>query len=319
MNEAFSESAEFHQRPELDRNKPAKLFLYARDKQRWIQERVSEQQLPDAIDHLVDELERYITESFDSMPELIISSGDIHYTKDIQGYGSRHAIESGLLPLDGDAQLLGEHEVRGTLFGFHRGEARDLRAYVSVGDGVRHFMGGIYTPLLSAGVEKSSIHLTAYTVAEELETLTSYIDQQLPELDEHTQQLAHLFRDTLSDPQKSPTTKLHECSVFLAKIVQDPGIAPHTMDAFMEMTKLSLHLDEPQDIQTQLHRMVISQYPISAYKPQQGPTFFPGIEEIQLGMIGETAKKSLGLLFIDNEQAVQIPVEYITSIYRSAR
>jgi len=318
MNEAFSESAEHHQRPELDRSKPAKLFEYAREKQRWA-EQLSERQRIEAVDYLANELERYVTETFDSLPELTITTSDVHYTKAIHGQGSRHAIETGPLPLDGDAQLLGEHEMKGILFGFHRGDEHDLRAYVSMGDEPQYFMGGIYTPLLSVGVEKSSIHLTQYTVAEELEKLATYIDEQLVTSDEHLREPAHNFMDILRDTKKSPTKKLHEGSVFLTEITKDTLVMPRFVDALLEMAKLELQLDEPQDIQTQLHRVVISQSPISAYKPVPGQTSFSNIDTIQLGMIGETSNKSLGIFFINNEQAVQIPVQYITSIYRSVQ
>lgn len=319
MNEAFSESAEFHQRPELDRNEPAKLFLYAKEKQRWIQRHVSDHRLREEIDYLANELERYVSESFDTLPELTITSSDVYYTKEVSGQGTRHAIESGPLPLDTDAELFGEHTINGVLFGFHRGTDQDLRAYVSLGEGIYQYMGGIYTPLLSVGVEKSVIQLTEYTVAEELQTLTTYIDEQLPTLSDDSQKLTRHYRDTLDSRQKSSVTKLHEGSIFLTKLAQDPDVASNTMDALMEMAKLQLHLYDPQDIQTQMHRVVISHSPVSGYKQKTGPTFFPEVEGIQLGMIGETVKKSLGLFFIYNDQAVEIPVEYITNIYRSVR
>lgn len=318
MNEAFSESAEFHQRPELDRSKPARLFEYAREKQHWARQ-LSERQRIEAVDYLADELERYVTEAFDSLPELTITSSDVYYTKAIQGQGSRHSIETGTLPLDGDAQLLGEHKIKGTLFGFHRGDEHNLRAYVSVGDEIQYFMGGIYTPLLSVGVEGSSIHLTEYTIAEELEKLAAYVNEQVALSGEHLREPTDIFISIVHDPGRSPTKKLHDGSAYLTEISKDPAVVPHFVDALLEIAKLELHLDEPQDITTQLHRVVLSQSPISAYKPVPGPTFFSEVNDIQLGMIGETSSKSLGLFFINNEQAVQIPVQYITSIYRSVQ
>jgi hypothetical protein len=37
----------------------------------------------------------------------------------------------------------------------------------------------------------------------------------------------------------------------------------------------------------------------------------------QLDLIGESANKGLGLFFLNNDKAVQIPVQYITSIYKT--
>lgn len=319
MNEAFSESAEFHQRPELDRNKPAKLFLYARDKQVWFRERVSEHQLPDAIDHLVEELERYTTENFDSMPELTITSSDIYYTKNIEGFGSRRVVESALLPLQGDAELTGVHAIKGTLFGFHKGEQNDIRTYVAIGDGIRQFMGGIYTPLLSVGVEGSTIQLSEYETAEQLETLDTYITEQLEGADVGTQDAARSLIDILGEPRLPAVKKLHGGAAIIARIANTRDIAPQLVDALLERVRLTLDLAEPHEIHTTLHREIINTQSVAAYKAVTGPTKFERVEDMQLGLIGESADRGIGLLILHNEMAVQVPVQHVTHIFKAER
>lgn len=303
-------------RPELDRNRPARLFRYARDKQRWLQERVSEHQLPDAINHLVDELEQYATSAFDTMPEITIASPDVQYTRDISGSGTRRVIESGPLPFEGDAALFGEHALRATLFGFHQGDDTDLRIYASLNDGIRQFMGGIYTPLLSVGVEGSEIHLTEFGNAEQLEERGVYVQEQLPGYDEAVRALVTDILRTLNDSQTSAAKKLHNTSKNMAAIARNAETSQQFVDAMLDIIFLKLNLNLPHDIQASSHRVVITERPVPSYKAQRGPTQFTNIVP-QLGLIGETANRGLGLFFIKNESAVQIPVQYITNIHRS--
>ncbi len=310
------DSPEWMQRPELDENRPARLFTYARDKQRWLRGRVNEHQLPDAIDHLVDELEHFVTSNFDSLPELTITSQDIHYTRGIEGHGSRYAIESGALPFEGDAALFGEHALRATLFGFHQGTAHDVRVYASTGDKARHFMGGIYTPLLSIGVEDSEIRLAEFSTAEQLEERGAYIKEQLSAYDSSVGLSFRELLQKLNEPQVTNIRRLHNTSLTIAEIARHTETTPQFVDAVIDIIFLKLGLNVPHDIQTSSHRVVITERPVTSYKAQQGPTLFQGVIP-QLGLIGESANRGLGLFFMNNERAVQIPVQYITSMYRS--
>ncbi len=312
------DSPEWMHRPELDRTRPARLFTYAQMKQQWLKDRVHETQLPDAIDHLADELEQYVTGAFTSLPELTIVSQDVHYTREISGRGSRHSIESGPLPFEGDAALFGEHALRATLFGFHQGTDHDLRVYVSNDDEVRQFMGGIYTPLLSVGVEGSEIRLAEVSTAEQLDERGAYVREQLAEYGTVTSELVRELLKALNEPDLTAIRKLHNTSHVIAEIARHTETSQQFVDALIDIIFLKLGLNVPHDIQTSSHRVVITERPVTSYKAKQGPTHFTGVIP-QLGLIGETANRGLGLFFLKDESAVQIPVQYITSMYRSQK
>lgn len=303
---------EWSRKPELDVDHPAKLFLYAKKKQRWLRRIKSDRgQLAEEVDYLVDELERYVTHTFDSMPELDIISPDVHKTLDISGEGSHHRIENGPAPLKGDAALLGEHAIRATFYRFHRGDNQDLRVYVSSEQEERHFMGGIYVPLLSVGIDTSTITLSEYRHEEQLDSLTAFIIERLDEFDDKTASLVRDFVKKLKDNQAPAIQKLNNVSPILAAIAQYDTTPPQYIDALLDAVYLKLELDVPHDIQVSSHRVVLSDQLVAAYKSRSGPTIFRDVVP-QLGLIGETGNKGLGLFFMDDESAVQIPVQYIT-------
>jgi hypothetical protein len=311
------EPAERMQRPELDPQRPAKLFSYAAKKQQWIRERMSEHQIPDAIDYLAEELEAYATNVFmGGAPELAITSRDVYYTREINGQGSARLIEMSPLPLNGDAELYGEHTIQGRLYGFHRGEGNDIRTYVEIGDGVRQFMGGVYTPLLSVGVEGSEIRLAEYSTIEKLEELGEYINEQLKHYTSGSKMLVAELLRGLNEKKEVAVKRLHDSSPVIAGIARQEEVTPQFIEALMEIIKLKLKLDTPHDIQTTLYREVITEWPTASYKAQKGPVTFNDIVP-QLDLIGESANKGLGLFFLNNDKAVQIPVQYITSIYKT--
>src|SRR5690606_9735159 len=89
--------------PELEPNRPARLFTYAHDSEVWLRERLSKHLLPEAIDQLAHALVQYASRMVDIMPALAIVSADISHTQGITAQGSRRTIESAPLPLEGDA------------------------------------------------------------------------------------------------------------------------------------------------------------------------------------------------------------------------
>ena len=181
-----SGSGEWIKRPEYDHNNPAMVFDYARLKQRWINERVNEHQRAEAIEQLAEELEYHITESFDTLPELTITARDVSYTKNIEYHTDKITVELAPLPLEGDAEIFGEHALQGRLFGFHQGSEGDLRVYLSTGDAPRQLMGGIYTPLLSVSIDSAEIRLSEEDTTKQQYELKRYIAEQAQEYDQDT-------------------------------------------------------------------------------------------------------------------------------------
>jgi len=312
----FQDLPERVQRPELDQYSRSSIFMYAYNKQQWLRERVNEHQLPDAIDHLVNELEQYVTSNFETLPDVSVLSQDIQHTKEITGSGTYIVIENEALPFTGDASLFGEHSIAATFFGFHRGRDNDLRVYVSQGNDVRLFMGGIYTPLLSVGLEGSKISLAESRHAEQLEERGMYVKERLGDYTEPMSALVNQLIKELNNASVNNIHRLHNSSQIVADIARQDGVTPQFIDAVLDIIFLKLEMNIPHDIQASAHRVVITERPIPSYKAQRGPTVFEGIIP-QLGLIGESASRGIGLFFINNENNVQIPVQYITSMYRN--
>lgn len=309
-------SDESMRRPEFDKTEPGSLFGFAMYKQRWIRNRVHLSERPQAIDHLAEELEQHVTSVFESLPELSIIAQDVHYTKRIRQQNGTFVIDTAPLPLQGDAEVFGEHNFQATYRAFHRGVNDDLRVYVDVGDSPRHLMGGIYTPLLSVAVEGSTIALTETKIAARVGERREYIANQSKEYSVETKTLIALLDDLIDSQTAGRTMTLQACSAIIAQISRQKEVTPQVIDALMEVMTLQIELDEPNDIHTSAHREVITVQPIPAYKAKAGPTHFKRVVP-ELGLIGETANRGLGLFFLYNDAAVQVPVQYITSLYKS--
>ena len=308
--------------PELDYNKPARMFTYAREKQQWLRkEWKSERQLSSAIDDLADELERYVSDRFDALPELTIVSRDIQHTKEITGRGDHRIIESGPLPFNNDAAVaFGEHAVRATLFGFHQGQERsDLRVYVSThSDDTRRFMGGIYTPLLSVGIEDSDIKLASFHMSEQIGERSKYIKEQLKQYDTSVATLIDDLLYTIENPEFTEVRKLHGASAVAGELAKHTELSQQFTDAIIELIFLELDLGTPHTIHSSIHRVakIKGTQVVPSFKPIPRPTHFKNVVP-QLGFIGESLNRGLGLFFIKDEEPIEIPVQYITNIYRS--
>lgn len=310
------EPTERHQRPELDRNRPAELFTYAKDKLRYLRERVNAYHLPSSVEHLSDELEAYISDVFESMPAVTVVSSDIEYTRKLERRGSEHVLDISGLPFTGDAELLQAHTIEGLLYGFHKGQNDDLRAYVSLNEGVRKLNGGIYTPLLSVNVEHSDITFTEMSAEEELEEIGARITEMLSDYGAEVKNVVSNLLNRINQPATVAAKKLHEISPILAEIARYENTVPHFVDTILEYVKYRLKLSQPQDISTSSYREVMTEFYVTSFKPRKEPTIFRGITP-EVGLIGESANRSLALMFIHNDKALQIPVQYITSLEKS--
>lgn|GEM_PF-2535300 len=304
-------------KPELDQYRPDGLFDYARDKQRWLRARVSQAYLPLAIDDLANELERYMTHAFETAPELAIVTRDAYRTRRVLGqHVLAHLIESEPLPLEGDAELYGEHTLHATLYGFYRDtEQSTLRVYVSDSSEARQLPGGVYTPLISVGVEGSDIQFAEASAEEKIRDLKARLYEQL---EEWTPASGELIRDFLAVIDQSNKTKvhiLHEVSPLITQLTNQKEISLHVIDTLTEIIKLTLRLDTPQDIEVSLYRKVLATSP-PAYKLQKGPEVFRGVVP-QLGLVGESERQSLGLFFLKDETAFQVPAQFVRRIYES--
>jgi hypothetical protein len=308
-------SPEWMPKPELYRNRPDLIFTYARDKQKWLRERVSTARLPNAMDGLVEELENYTSATFGVLPELLIVSRDVHHTVHVGGEGSSVLIESGPLPLEGDAALYDEHTIRRYLYGFHQGEEHDLRVYVSTPEDPVQMMGGVYIPLISISVENSEIRFAESIIADRITELVTYITEQLDNYSPEINQLVRNLIRQLKDNETSPVKQLQSSSFLIAGISRLNEVSVPFLDAILEAIKLKLNLDTPHDIKTSAYREVITERPTASYKARPGKSFFGIMPE--LGLIGETGNKGIGLFFLEEDTAIQIPVQYITGLYKS--
>lgn len=310
----YSESNERGARPEFNRQDPGQIFTYARDKARYLRYIVSERDRPAAIDHLADELEEHARGMFETLPSVTVVSDDVYYMKEMKSEGLGQSVVIEPLPFTGDAEVLKMHTIIGHLYGFHQGERGDIRAYISGNEGIRKTMGGIYIPLLSVGVETSDIKLTETVIENELERIGQEIKRLIKGHDKDVVNEVLEVLGQANDTLISTTKKLHNLSPVMASIGRRPETSAQLIDTLLEYIKYRLKLSMPHIINATAYREVITKRPTPAYVPHKEPKqFFDVITE--LGLIGESANRSLGLLFINDDKAVQIPVQYITSMY----
>lgn len=311
-----SESQEWARRPEFDHDYPAKIFEYAKLKLAWIHDRVNQAQWPEAVDHLAEELEYHVTDAFDRLPDITVTAEDVMYTKRIDIQADKIFVQVAPVPLEGDAALYGEHTIQGRLFGFYCDPDGELRVYVSIGDLPRQLPGGIYTPLLSVSLEDAEIRLSEVSVAEKRDELKTYIAEQSHGYSQETRTLITVLYDIVDQKQCGVILSLQSCSPLIADIARQKEVSPQTVDALLELVNLSLDLGGMHTIQASSYREVITVRPIPSYKAQAGPVEFTNVSP-ELGLIGETASRGLGLFFIHNDSAVQIPVQYITKMFKN--
>lgn len=320
------DSGERAQRPELEGVEPSRLFLVAKNREQWIRERVSQQQLPMAIDHFIEELERYVTERFDgTLPELTIVSPDVTQTIGLHALNATDIrIESGTRPFEGDEELLKTHTIQGRLFGFHRGVTNDLRVYVDNDEPPHSLPGGIYNGYYSVSVQNAEIRLSDELQNEEALRHNEYLDQLLSGYDTKVNRLyGALLREL---PPRHRTTGeyrpaahiLQQCSSILADIEAHPDVKPQLTDALLDYITFVLGLESPRTIDVIDHRIVIS----SSGYDRGGPAVFEDVE-LRLCMMGETRSRMLGVFFSakDDDQnqkthhrTIQVPVQSIKSI-----
>lgn len=323
------EQGERPRRPELSGIEPSQLFSVARARERWIHDRVSERQLPIAIDYFIEELETYVTATFGgNLPEIDITSRDITQTLGFHTLSAtRFGIEVGPRPLEGDDAVLNTHVIKGRLFGFHRGESNDIRVYVDSGLPQHMLQGGIYSEYLSVGIGNSTIRLTEEVQKEEENRQSEYVREQLKE---YSLEVNHLFGRLVNeihykmvrpDEYRSSAQILQHCSPIIAEIEAHPSVKQQLVDAVLDYITVKLQLDTPHTIDVVSHRVIVSGNGYS----RGGPAEFQNTE-LRLCMMGETKHRMLGLFFsveddIDGTKntpkTVQVPVQYIKSIYKS--
>ena len=264
----YSERSRPEPKPQFNSAHPETIFMFGAEKQRWLRRRVSQKDLPAAIGHLANDLDRYMVSAFDDMPELELRSDDIISTQAISG-------------------------------GIDRGhENYDLRVYVSTVDQMPiNLPGGVYKPLLSVGVEGSYIELASEANRKQLRALQGSIlrqtsDIQDPELGSAVDTLLHI----LNTARGSSLEKLQKCSPLIAAVEGDQKASAQLTDLLLEYTKKSLRLDAPQLVKTLVD-----------------PTTFEGVTP-ELGMVGEPDARTLAVMFMMNDRAVQIPAQHISII-----
>lgn len=324
------DSGERAHRPELAGVEPSRLFLVAKDREQWIRARVSEQQLPLAIDHFIEELERYVTERFDgTLPELTVVSPDVIQTIGLHALNATDVrIENGARPFRGDDALLKTHTLKGKLFGFHRGVAHDLRAYIENDQPPQALPGGIYNGYYSVSVQDSEIRLSEELHIEEADRHNEHLDQLLSECDARVSQLYGALlrelppRHQMPGEYRSATHILQQCSAILAEIEAHPDVRPQLTDALLDYMTFILSLDAPRTIDVLDHRIIIS----SSGYDRGGPAVFEDVE-LRLCMMGETRRRMLGVFFSAEQEErkagrlpksyhriIQVPVQSIKSI-----
>lgn len=304
------------QRPELDRNNLESLFTFAVAEQHRLKKIVAEEQLPEAIDFLVEKLERFVSQNFDQLPELVIHARDVSSSLPYRSEGPDIlTVRSEQLPLDStDVKVFGAHVIRAVFYKFYRGkENDDLRMYVDTGRDPVNMPGGVFTPLLSIGVDKAEIRLAANDADEQFEATMNHVHQVLAEYSEDVRDIANILIKTLNNHAFTPARKLRDCSPMLAEIARRTGSPPHVIDVLLDVICIKLDLASPQNISVSQHHLPYPEYPRRAYV-LKGPAHFAAVVP-HLELVGETDYKELELCFLDeSEVPTEVPVRYITDM-----
>jgi hypothetical protein len=312
-----SESDDFHiKRPELDKGDPARLFTYATSMQRWIHDRSSREQIGTGIDFLAEELTHYVANSFDQLPELTVRSADIMHTRSIvhpSSDASTYVIKTEQLPQAQSDRLFRE-PIIGQYYGFHRGQNNDLRVYISSDQAPLVTNGGIFTPLLSVGIDDADIQFTQFETDEKLKDNDEIVTALLEKYNQAIQAKVEKLLVTANDTYTPIVKKLQDCSIIIAEIERDENVSQVLIDALLEYVLIKFGFESPQDIEASAHRIVITQKPIFSHR-REGRAEFTNVIP-QLGLIGESADRSLAVLFFHEDKPIQILAKHITAIHK---
>ncbi len=308
-----SEHGRMDKRPEFEQDKPAQLFDHAKKMEAWYREKVNETILPDDIEILSEQLNNYIDSRFEVPPEVTVVSTDITHTSSVTPnpeHQGVYEITSGPMPYE----LVEQHDIKGILYGFHRGVKNDLRVFIKDKEQIVT-EGGIYIPLLSVSVQSSEIKFTAFTAAEQLQALGAYITEHINKYGpEASAQVSTLLKGITKDGETA-LHKLQFNSYIMNEIDSNPLVPQQFVDTLLEYVRLKLKLTMPHDIQTFSHRVAKKGRYVNSYNLEPGALLESVVPE--LGFIVESGQKSLGLFFLHNERAIEISVQKIGSMHRS--
>lgn len=321
-------------RIDIEKIPPAKIFEWAR--QQYEHKRYQNgdsHNFPSVVEHLANMLENYISTHFQGeLPELIIEAKDVFRTADVEPLPQNNNPDHKKSPLsrviditplseprEGEESLLNFQTIHGRLFGFHRGEVNDLRLYVDEGRPPHHLMGGIYTPLLSIGLTDSNIQLARQTLTDRYESLGRSIVDALEVIgDDEIEDDVNQLMQQLERKNLSTTKRLQESAPLLLHILSifDPldAKSQHLIDDLYDMVKLKLDLYSPQEIEVAFHRQVMTKGLVRSHKPVYGTHTFASVTDVQFGLIGESERLSLGLLFIHDTKHIELPVESVVRL-----
>ncbi len=304
--------------PELDENHPEQLFVAAKAMERWMRRRVKRHEHPQAMEDIVNKLERYVTTVFEGeLPDITVQGRDIRYPIGLSEAGpGEYRLQTGPLPLKGDAELYGEHVIEGVFHSFYRGDRNDLRLYMEYPEEPVMTPGGIITPLYSIGMATSDVALTSLKKAEALKGPQSYIQDRLVEYDEQTlKDITRLF-NLLNENKKAIKMKLIESSVIITAIEKRAEPTPQFVDALIEVVCLKLDITAPQDFHVRQQRVLYTDHQTTAYKVEGEASHMHTSTHLEL--IGGFDDRMLGLHFIDKEQrTIQVPVRDIIYMQKS--
>lgn len=304
-------------KPEYDSHTPELLFSYAAEKEQWLKRRVNAEQLPDAIDGLANDLTEHVLHSFDSLPYITVESKDIWQTRNVSKEPGELHIRFNQKPLDGDAELFGEHTVQGMFDSFHVGNDGELRVNIQSAQDDILVQGFHGRPLYSVRVENSKIQFAEFVAQERLAAVSLDIAEKVRGgMPERTAQLVEHFIKELDQPAVITELKLQKSALLLGAINRQTAGSPQLLDSLLEMLKLKLRLDVPLDIKVNNFRNVVKQDGVEGHTAGEGPKVFEAVVPI-LGFTGDGDARGLALFIVDSDRAVRIPVYSIAQIRKT--
>lgn len=305
-------------RPELDLHKPGELFSAAKALERRIRRKIKPEDQNRAIDHLVNNLETFISEVFDGeLPEIVAQGDDVSYlvnTSEVEV--GEYRLRTSRLPLRGDAALYGEHVLEGVLYNFHRGVKDDLRIFMSRQEESIITPGGLITPMYSVGVATSEVTLATDKKQERLNEPRKYINEHLLHYGEQASKDINALMNVLGNSEANMKDRLLEVSAIVAKIERQSKPTPQFIDSLLEVIWITLDLNAPQDLQVKQRRVFYTDHVTHAYK-LEGAAILPSVST-QLALIGSFDDRMLNLHFLDRDQrTIHVPVRDIVFIQKS--
>lgn len=298
-------------KPRIEHYQQEDLFLYAADREQWIKTCLAPGQRLEALSSLAQELESTVAERYETPPLVVATSSQVYYPITEQRGGLIYVSTTRRLPLDGDAELFGVHEIEGQLYGFAVYPKRDqeeLVAYLRRSEPAVRTRAGIHVPLWSVPVSDSDIQLAETLRQNEEDELVRRLGGWVLSLENPAARDAAnvILRGFLRDirdrrlPAAEVLLRVENCISELRRVEQGGAVLEQVFD--LAAFRLNFHKGVALSVRS--HRIMSSTETVRGYTPAGAHAFSDVIPQFTL--MGESLRPIVGLTFHDETNVIQV-------------